>query len=110
MAQRKKNAEDFEFIEGGTFKEIDGELVGFFKAKFNSILIGTKDGVKALGISVVMDSLFHANKELLVVGAPIRIVKKNKPKGKRYFIYDIYIDDEKLTDDYGRMSADEMFA
>lgn len=102
----------FEFIKLNQNDTISGKFVSFGKNFYGLfIVLGTKDGLKALSIeNVVLKKLIKNNIQHFDDGVKVEITKLKKDKNKKYNLYTLKINDKLLTDSTTNLSKNDLLS
>lgn len=118
MPKSKSETVKTEFIKLMEGDTIEGTFIGFGKSQFGAyIKIQNKAGINKVSINAtVLNNIFKTNIEKFIDKeneSVITITKLDKPAGKKYYKFEVYLNDELLestNDDLSASDLKEMFS
>lgn len=91
--------EKLNFVKLEINKTIKGIIKGFGRTQYGPFIVLSTDGKneECIGISsIVLYNIIKNNKSELRVGNTIEITKLEKPRGKRYHLFDVKINGKNM--------------
>lgn len=102
--------EKFEFVKLETSKPVEGLFQSFGKNQYGIYMV-LKQNKKLIAINIknsVLRNLIKTNLDKFVEGTKIKVIKGSPVKGKRYILFDLYINDELQTSSSSDIDLNEV--